>query len=737
MMGTAMEAAVRAGQKAFRLEEDGDGIAILTFDLPGEKVNKLTGQALLELRKLMEEIAQNGKIRCLIIQGGKEETGVFIAGADIEEILSIADPAEASAKARLGQEAISQLSRLPQPVIAAVHGKCLGGGTELILSCDFRIASDHPATAIGLPEVNLGIIPGFGGTQRLPRLIGLQAALDLILTGKTVDARKAARLGLVDQLAPLPLLGQAALRFARQVLEKGGKKFRARRPRRRLGARLLEGTGPGRRLMRRLAEKEVEKRTGGHYPAPVKALQAVFEGIRKPLEDGLRLEADLVGGLIASPVSKNLIDIFQDSERLRRGKSAAPASAAAKEMTPPEAEWKQAPRSIGILGAGVMGGAIAALLAQKGFRARLKDIKGEAIAAGLRQAKKAFDALVERRRMKPGERDNALAAIMPSAQATGFRHVECVIEAVVEDMKVKRAVLEEIEPHLAEAAIFATNTSSLSIDELAQAARRPERVAGFHFFNPVHRMPLIEVVVGEKTSEGTLERLEDLARELGKYPLRVKNGPGFLVNRLLTPYLNEAAYLFEEGYRMEAIDQAALRFGLPMGPFLLLDEVGLDVAGKVGHYLHQILGERMAPAALLPKLLELKLLGKKGGAGFYLHRGRKEPAPNPKVLSLGGRGAGSGGPELWIRRMLYPMVNEAARCLEEKIVGEPWQVDIAMVMGTGFPPFRGGPLRWADSIGLKDVLQGLEEFAGNVSAARFQPAALLKDLAGAGRGFYR
>jgi 3-hydroxyacyl-CoA dehydrogenase/enoyl-CoA hydratase/3-hydroxybutyryl-CoA epimerase len=724
---------------AFRVESLGDGVAALLFDLPGSKVNKLSAAALMELDGQLERLGRDSSVRALIIASGKEGSSTFIAGADIEEIAAIRDAAEAREKAARAHAVFDRLDRMPMPTIAVVHGKCLGGGTELILACDFRLATDHPQTSIGLPEVLLGIIPGFGGTQRLPRLIGIQPALDIILNGKSVDARAAFKLGLVDRIAPVPLYRDAALRFAKETIAAaGGREFLPRR-RRSLGQRLIEGTPPGRSLIRLLARRGVRQRTRGLYPAPLRAVEAVIDGFSKPLEDGLKLELDLVASLIAGAPSKRLIDVFQSSERLRRGPAGDGEKAASAGAAPPRT-LDDAPRALGILGAGVMGGSIAALVARKGFRVRLKDIAPAALAAGLREARRSFDDLVKKRRLKPNEAENALLAIAPTMETRGFAHVEGVLEAVVEDIGIKKRVLAEIEPRLPAGAFFATNTSALSIDELAEAAARPERVAGLHFFNPVHRMPLVEVVVGARSSEETVAGLESLAREIGKYPLRVQNGPGFLVNRLLLPYLNEAGFLFEEGYRMEAIEAAALDFGLPVGPFALLDEIGFDVAAKVGKHLHEKLGERAAPSGLLQRLVEEeKLLGKKGGAGFYRYRGGKRRGPNPRVRRHGGAGALPDKPEWWIQRLLMPMVNEASRCLEEGIVREAWEVDIAMVLGTGFPPFRGGPLHWADSIGLAEVVKTLDDLAhvtGAKGGARFAPHESLKRRALAGARFH-
>ncbi len=708
---------------AWTLADEGDGIARLEFDLPGEKVNKLTASVLEDLEALLKAIGGDPSIKGLIVANGKEDSDTFIAGADIAEIRAIEDPAEAEAKAGRGQQILDLFSSIPAITLAAIHGNCLGGGTELALACDLRIASLSEKTKIGLPEVNLGIIPGFGGTQRLPRLIGIQAALPLILSGKPVDTRKAGRLGLIDRAVYPTLLIAEARAFLRHAIERGGKrKFRPRRPTRSFGTRLLEGNPIGRAIVRRVAAKGIEQKSGGHYPAPTAALDAVIGGYPLTMAAGLALEAKAVGPLIASEISKNLVQIFLTSEDVRRGGSGVAAA--------------NGERRVGILGAGVMGGGIAALTARKGYRVRLKDLQPEAIQLGLKKINDAYAALVRRRRLTASERDNLLASITTTLKSDGFGSSSIVVEAVVEKMSVKQAVFGELEEHVAEDALLCSNTSALSITEMQSKLARPERLVGLHFFNPVHRMPLIEVIPGEQTSEDATERAEAFARELGKFPVRVADRPGFLVNRILGSYLNEAAHLFSEGYSIESIDRALRRFGMPMGPFELIDEVGLDVAAKVAHTLHEAFGDRMTPAPVMTQLLdEGGLLGKKNQSGFYRYKGSTRSDPNPAALRFGGaagRGPNADDPDLWVRRLVYSVINEAARALEEGVVASAPLLDFAMVMGTGFAPFRGGPLRYADAIGVKTVAEALRSFGID----RLAPSEALDRLARDGRQFY-
>ncbi|MBI4605521.1 MAG: enoyl-CoA hydratase/isomerase family protein [Planctomycetes bacterium] len=724
-----------ASTGAWRLEDDGDGILRLVFDLPGEKVNKLTAAALEDLDRVLERLGREAALKALIVWGGKETSGTFIAGADIGEIRAVTNASEATEKARRGQAVLGRLASLPAVTVAAIHGNCLGGGTELALACDLRIASLSPKTRIGLPEVQLGILPGFGGTQRLPRLVGIQRALPVILQGRALRPDEALKIGLVDAIAYPDLLRAEARQLANRALSGGGKRWRPGRRQRPLVTRLLEGSGWGRALIRAQARKAIAKLTGGHYPAPCKALDSSIDGFGRSLEAGLELEADLVGELVASPVSKCLIDLFLSSEEARKGKRGAPEAA-----VPPRLACRHRGR-IGVLGAGVMGGGITALCAQKGFRVRMKDIVPEALQTGLRKVHEVLQGQVKRRRMTRREAANVMAAISVATDYSGLEGASVVIEAVVESMDVKKKVLRDVEDAAPLEALLASNTSALSISELQSALARPERVVGLHFFNPVDRMPLVEVVRGRLTSEENLVRAETLARDLGKVPVRVEDGPGFLVNRLLAPYLNEAVRLFEEGYSPVAVDGAARRFGMPMGPFELLDEVGLDVAAKVAHILHEALGDRARPPDLLARLQgEASLLGKKSGKGFYIHGGRRlpwrrGPVPNPAALRLGGtggRGFLEDDPDRWVARLVYPMVNEAARALDEKVVERPSLVDLAMVMGTGFAPFRGGPLRYADGLGADAIASFLE----GLGEPRHRPCDLLLRLAREKGRFY-
>ncbi len=700
-------------------------LAVLTFDDPDRSANILTEPVMRRLAELIEEVrngAEADRIRGLLVVSGKP--GSFILGVDIDAIAGVESPEEGAEAARLGQAIYLELERLPLPTLCAIDGPCMGGGTELALACRYRVASDHPKTRIALPEVQLGILPAWGGTTRLPRLIGLQAALDLLLTGKRVDARRARKMGLVEEVLPHQLFREAALDFLRQRVEEGKVPTGSRRS---FTQRLLEDTAPGRRIILRTARSKVEERSGGHYPAPFRILEALQKGLGRSVEKSLELEARAAGELLASRVSKNLVHVFHLRERARKG-TGVDAPAEPREVA-----------DVGVLGAGTMGGGIAQLAAYHGRRVRIKDIEHEPVAEALQYAQGLFDRAVEKRRMEARDARDAMERISGGVEYSGFRQLDLVVEAVVERMDVKRQVLAEVEGLTPDECVLTTNTSTLSIDEMATALERPDHFCGMHFFNPVHKMPLVEVIRGRKTSDSTVATVYSLALELGKVPVVVKDGPGFLVNRVLAPYLNEAGHLLAEGASVEAVDAAATAFGLPMGPLRLVDEVGIDVARHAGEVLHDAFGERMVPSAPLVAIGESGRLGRKGGKGFYRYEDGDEKGVDPEiyhVLESAVPAQRTQVDESEIRaRLVLTMINEAARLLDEGIADSAADVDLAMIMGTGFPPFRGGLLRFADEIHPRTLVERLEAYE-EALGPRFTPAPLLRRLIREDRGFY-
>lgn len=695
---------------AFTLDKRPDGIALLTFDLPGEKVNKLTTPVMDELDRMLDTLSSDREIKALVIRSRKTDT--FIAGADIAEIRDITDAKRGEELSLRGQAVMNKLEALPFPTVAAIHGACLGGGLELVLACSHRVISSDPRSVLGAPEVKIGIIPGFGGTQRLPRLVGLANALEMILTGKNVHPKKAKRIGLADEVTYPETLPDAALAMARQAISRRRPAgIRARRP---LILRIAESNPLTRSFIYRTAKRQILDETRGNYPAPSAALEAVRFGLTNGLEAGYKNEARTIGSLIVSGVSKNLINVYYLSEALK--KAGATSSFSVKRA--------------GVIGAGVMGGGIAQLFAEKGIAVRMKDITTSAVAAGFRAADGLFRKRSKKGIIDPLQARDGMDLITGATDLSGFAAVDMAVEAVVENMEVKQAVLREFETVAGPDAIFASNTSALSVTGLAAASQRPGQVVGMHFFNPVEKMPLVEVVRGKQTSPETVAAVAALSRRLGKLPVVVNDGPGFLVNRILMPYLGEALRMLEEGGRIEEIDSALLGFGMPMGAFILLDEIGLDIAHKVAGILRAGLGDRIQLSPLLESLYKEGFYGKKNGKGFYLYLHGKRGGVDPRIAArVQGRidGAGRPSPQEIVERALFLMIKEAALCLEEGIIDRADLLDAALIFGIGFPPFRGGLLRYAEHLGPKYIVERLDGYAAKYGD-RFAPPSSLFEM---------
>lgn len=713
-----------------RLRIGADGLGQLVFDDPVRTHNVLDADTFHSLEEAVgtaEAEVASGRLRALAIMSAKPES--FVAGADVDAIASLADARAGEQASRRGQALFARVAALPAPVVAAIRGACLGGGAELALACHFRVAADDQATRIGFPEVSLGILPGWGGTTRLPGLVGLRATLELVLSGKPARASKAERIGLVDQVFPAAQFEDQALDFARSLAasrDAGAQRADAgiRRRRRGLGMRLLDGTPAGRAVVLAMARKRVIQRTGRCYPAPLKIVDVLRQGAGRSLQRRFDLEARAVGELATSQVCKNLIFLFQMRERARKGPWSAGGVAASVDRA-------------AVVGAGIMGGAIAQSLAYRDIPVRIKDVAHEAVATGLATARSLFDEAVGRRRLRRREADRKMEFVSGGVDYAGVEQADLVIEAVVERMDVKKAVLREVEAVASPRAVLATNTSSLSVDEMAAALDRPERFAGMHFFNPVHRMPLVEIVKGARTSAATLETIGALAVRLGKTPVVVADGPGFLVNRILAPFLNEAGHLLDEGWDGRAVDAAWRAFGAPMGPCRLIDEVGIDVVGHAGEAMASALGDRMTPAATLVALGRTGRLGRKGGRGFYVYRDGKSARFDASVYQDAGLPASriAPEPEHVQDRLVLAMINEAARILEEGIAASAADVDLSMVMGAGFPPFRGGVLKYADDRGAASVLSAVTELHERLGG-RYAPSPLLRRLGEAGETFH-
>lgn len=675
------------------------GIAVIVLGSADERAVSLTHERLESFREHLVKLGVD-RPKGLIITGPSAD--MFTVGADINGIKSIVDPNVGKQLAQKGQQVYNQLEALPFPTVAAISGPCVGGGCEMVLACKYRIISDQPSSIIGLPEIKLGILPGFGGTQRLPRLIGLPKALDIILAGKTLRPKQALKVGLVDEVIP----HSAILKHAESIILGTAQKKSHTVP---LSDRLM-GTGVGRWLIQKQVSKQLAKQTKGFYPAPPAALEACLFGLKNGLMKGLDYEALELGRLAVTPESKSLVRVFLLTEQSKAiGKSARKALEHLHAI---------------VVGAGVMGAGIAGSLARNGCSVLLKDTSEAALEKGFAQIKDYVSGI---RYLDEQEKSFILNRIEKSTgDHASVGSAGIAIEAILEDLEIKKKVLSELARHMPEDGIVASNTSSLSISEIAKNIPHPERVVGMHFFNPVDKMPLVEIVLGQKTNDKTIAVVAALAVKLGKFPIVVKDVPGFLVNRILTPYLNEAAFLLEEGYSATDIDRAATSFGMPMGPVRLLDEVGLDVAAHVSKIMLQGYGDRMRAPDYAARLVAQDRKGKKNGAGFY-HFASGKSVPNPSLRTqLGITAAEKTADKKHLQdRLILSLINEAVRCLDEGVAGVPGveaanQLDLGTVMGMGFPPFRGGLLHYADSLGARTISDALEQLATTVGP-RFKP----------------
>lgn len=709
-------------QESVRIVAKGD-VAVVEFDLVGEKVNKLSSPVMTRIREVVAELKSSSYKAVVLIS---RKNRIFIAGADIEEIKKINTKEEYLNVLKQAHEIFNALEDLPMPTIAAIHGACMGGGCEMVLACDYRLCSDASETRIGLPETKLGIIPGFGGCVRLPRVVGLQASLDIILQGKAVDSRKAGKIGLVDEVVPTQMLEARAMVFAKEVAGKGKrrKKFSAS------GAmnKFLESP-LGRPVVFSQAKKGVLSATKGFYPAPLEAIKVVSKTYGMSNRDrALEIEMQGFVEVATTAVSKYLIDLFYMMEEVKKQTGVnGPVTA-------------RTVNNLAVLGAGTMGGGIAQVAADKGIHVRMKDISNKALAIGYKQAADIWAKDMKRKKINKYEFEAKMSHITGGLDYAGFGQMDVVIEAIIEDMAIKKKTIAETVTHCRPDTIIATNTSSLSVTEMAEAHPHPENFVGMHFFNPVNKMPLVEVIRGPKTSDEATATIFELSKKMGKTPVVVKDGPGFLVNRLLMPYMIEAMFLLQDGMSVETVDRYYThKFGMPMGPFRLMDEVGLDVCIKVVRIFRKSLGERIEVPAVADRMYESKLLGRKGGKGFYHYDEKgKETKVNAEIYATLGLKSPTDPltEKECLERGVFTMINEASLALvQDRIVEKPQDVDLAMIMGTGFPPFRGGLLKYADSIGTKKVTEELELYAAKCGP-RLKPAAPLAQMAKSNRGFF-
>ncbi|HEM6628821.1 TPA: fatty acid oxidation complex subunit alpha FadJ [Citrobacter farmeri] len=702
---------------AFTLNVRLDNVAVISVDVPGEKMNTLKAEFASQVRAILKQIRENKAIRGVVIISAKADN--FIAGADINMISRCKSAQEAETLARQGQQLMAEINALPIPVVAAIHGACLGGGLELALACHARVCTDDAKTVLGLPEVQLGLLPGSGGTQRLPRRVGISIALDMILTGKQLRAKQALKAGLVDEVVPQTILLDAAVEWAK-------KDHPGHRP---LPVRERILAGPlGRALLFRMVSKKTEQKTQGNYPATERILQVIETGLAQGSSSGYDAEARAFGELAMTPQSQALRNIFFASTDVKKD---------------PGSEVPPGPlNSVGVLGGGLMGGGIAYVTACKGgLPVRIKDINPKGINHALKYSWDQLETKVRRRHIKASERDKQLALISGSVDYRGFSHHDLVIEAVFEDLSLKQQMVAEVEQNCASHTIFASNTSSLPIGDIAAKAARPEQVIGLHFFSPVEKMPLVEVIPHATTSGKTIATTVKLAKKQGKTPIVVRDKAGFYVNRILAPYINEAIRLLTEGERVDQIDSALVKFGFPVGPIQLLDEVGIDTGTKIIPILEAAYGERFsAPANVVSSILNDDRKGRKNGRGFYLYgaKGRKSKKQvDPAIYALiGAQGQSRLSPQQMAERCVMLMLNEAARCFDEQVIRSARDGDIGAVFGIGFPPFLGGPFRYMDALGAGEVVAVLQRLA-SLYGPRFTPCDRLLQMAERGESFWK
>lgn len=708
-------------------------VCTLTFDKPNSAANILDAGTFDELNAHLDylESGEGRALKGVVFASAKGK--IFIAGADLHGFTKNEPTPEFLGRLiDQGQQTYERIARLPMPTVAAIQGVCVGGGTELTLACDWRVAANDSATKIGLPEVQIGILPAWGGSVRLPRLIGLPAALPIILAGKQHAGVPAKKIGLVDEIA----YPEGLLDTAERLLRRGKRPPAAKTP--------LANLPVARDVVAATARRGVLAKTRGNYPAALKALEVAVKALGVSHAEGLKLERSAFIELAGGDVARNLISIFFLQERAKKLKLPADLT-----LTGGDADAAVRPKPVrksAVVGAGLMGAGIAQWLAGRGHRVLLKDISPDALAKGMQSIGKIFRDAAKRRVFTQADAQAGFDRVLPVvSNDVPMRDVDVVIEAAVERLDLKKKIFAGLEEQVGPETVLATNTSALSIDAIAEGLKRPERVVGIHFFNPVHRMQLVELVRGTKTSAAALDTALGLVKGIGKLPVITRDRPGFLVNRILLPYMVEAVRLFLEGHHAHRIDRLMLNFGMPMGPIRLTDEVGLDVADHVARDLAARL-PHAAPAKddVLQKLVGQGALGRKAGKGFYTYAaGGKEkkggddslpPMNTAAALLQPGRGP-QAGDDLLRDRMVLIMVNEAARVLEENVVDAPEDVDFGMIMGTGWAPFRGGPLRYADSRGLPEIVRRLEELA-KTAGEHFRPAKLLQDLAREGKGFY-
>lgn len=711
----------------FSVSTDDRGVTVVSLNVPGRPLNVLDHLVMTELDQIVHDLESGSDIKLVVFQSSKESG--FLAGADVSTIAGIESANEALRLIEAGQTLFQRIEWLPMPTIAVIHGPCLGGGLELSLACDYRVARDNSSTKIGLPEIKLGLIPGWGGTQRLPRVAGLTSALKMILTGKFLGASEAFKIGLVDRAISPDRWDVDLAVFMEDVL--AGDHLASPAKRRPLWQRIAESTRIGRAMILHATEKSIRSKANQFpaLPAALRAIRYAFNGGLK----GYMCEREEFVDLLATPTCWNLLSLFFARERARNLKTWTNEIGPAVHETPI--------RKVGVIGAGAMGAGIGQLSAVRGYDVVIKEINEEAAEAGRERVKHLVDDLARRKGWSDSKTNDLANKISITCHEKPLIDCDLVIEAVVERADVKDRVFADLDQTVKQSAILTSNTSSLSVSRMAAATGRPSKVAGLHFFNPVHRMELVEVVRAADTEDATISRLVGFVKALGKTPIVTSDSPGFLVNRVLFPYLGEAVVMVGEGFDVEAMDKQVRRFGMPMGPLELLDQVGLHVALHVATSLDGVLSGVEPVVRQLTSMVDRGFLGKKSGAGFYRYVKGKRSGVTDLIDGL--QEVTSGRKQDFVddgmtpiqRRLVYPMLCEAIRCLEEGVVKEPWAIDLGMVLGTGFAPQRGGPLHVVDSVGLKTVAENMSRLRTQLGD-RFAPPTRLREMSDRGDTFF-
>ncbi|MGF1671477.1 MAG: fatty acid oxidation complex subunit alpha FadJ [Balneolaceae bacterium] len=693
-------------------------VAIVTLNDPNEKVNKLNEALIEEFIQILDDLESSEDLKGAVLVSGKDDN--FIAGADIEMFKTRTTAEELEELSRTGHEILLRIEKFSKPIIAGIHGTCMGGGTELALACHYRIVSDHSDTKIALPEVKLGLLPGMGGTQRLPRLIGIQKSLGYMLTGKNMYPRQARNTGFADQVVHRYALELAGIK----AVHKYEAKKITHPDKRSLIEKLLEGNPVGRNIIFSQARKQTQNRTMGNYPAPPKIIESVEYGFKNGFEKGLKNESRLFGELAVTPESRALVNLFFAMNNAKKN---------------PFEKKKKSVNKIAVLGGGLMGSGITEVSIETGYHVWLKDQTLEQAVEGEKTVARNYKDKVKKRIISEFEKDEILSRIHTTTAYNGFEKIDLVIEAVFEDLGLKQKIVKEVEANSNENCIFASNTSSLPISGIAQKAQRPENILGMHYFSPVQKMPLLEIIKTEKTADWVTASAFDVGIRQGKTVIVVNDGPGFYTTRILSPYMNEALLLLEEGVSIEQLDRSMKQFGFPVGPMALLDEVGIDVGAHVADVLSDTFRKRGAKTSTKAKeLLDADYKGRKNKKGFYRYEesSKKKKEVNKDIYKyFGGAGRKIFDDSEIHSRMSLTMINEAVHCLQEEILQSPEDGDLGAILGLGFPPFLGGPFRYIDRAGAKNIVSQMESLAGK-HGNRFKPAELLTRHAKHGTQFY-